>query len=156
MSESGVRPPSLMGLPSYLAGNVARVGHRRLADALSAGDLRLSHYAVLSALADFGSLAQHQLSDRLDVDRSHLVGYVDHLEKHGLVTRQRDPLDRRRQLVALSDAGRKTLRDLRTVARRSQQDVLKVLSSAEQQTLMSLLARVLNAADQARLGNDET
>jgi predicted dithiol-disulfide oxidoreductase (DUF899 family) len=34
MDDHEVRPPSMLTLPSFLAGNVARIGHRRLLGAL--------------------------------------------------------------------------------------------------------------------------
>ena len=148
-----IRPPSLLALPSYLAGNVARIGHRLLLEALAEHELRLAHFAVLAALSDFGSLAQHELADRLDINRSHLVGYVDHIEKRGLVRRDRDPDDRRRQRVALTPAGLELLGDLRAVAERSQAEFLQVLSRSERETLVALLRRVLSASDEARLAN---
>jgi DNA-binding MarR family transcriptional regulator len=148
-----IRPPSLLALPSYLAGNVARIGHRLLLEALAEHDLRLAHFAVLAALSDFGPLAQHELADRLDINRSHLVGYVDYIEQLGLVRRDRDPEDRRRQRVALTAAGRELLRDLRAVAKRSQADFLSALSKSERETLLALLRKVLDASDEARLAN---
>jgi DNA-binding MarR family transcriptional regulator len=148
-----IRPPSLLALPSYLAGNVARIGHRLLVEALAEHELRLAHFAVLAALSDFGSLAQHELADRLDINRSHLVGYVDHLEQRRLVRRERDPDDRRRQRVALTPTGHELLRDLRPVAERSQEQFLDVLSRAERRTLIALLHRVLHVNDEARLAN---
>jgi DNA-binding MarR family transcriptional regulator len=112
---------SLLALPSYLAGNVARTGHRLLLEALAEHDLRLAHFAVLAALADFGPLAQHELADRLDINRSHLVGHLDHVEQRGLVARDGDPDNRRRQRVALTAAGSALLRDLGPVAPRGRQ-----------------------------------
>jgi DNA-binding MarR family transcriptional regulator len=151
VAAAEIRPPSLLALPSYLAGNVARIGHRMLLEALADHELRLAHFAVLAALSDFGSLAQHELADRLDINRSHLVGYVDHLEQRDLVRRDRDPDDRRRQRLALTPAGRALARDLRAVAERSQAEFLEVLSQAEREALLAMLRRVLRANDEERL-----
>lgn len=151
MDDGEIRPPSLLALPSFLAGNVARIGHRLLFEALSEHDLRLAHFAVLSALSDFGPLAQHEIADRLDLNRSHLVRYVDDIEQRGLVRRDRDPDDRRRQRVALTPAGRALLRRLRAFASRSQEEFLQALSEPERETLIELLRRVLRADDEARL-----
>lgn len=151
MEDGDIRPPSLLALPSYLAGNVARIGHRLLFEALAEHDLRLAHFAVLAALSDFGPLAQHELADRLDLNRSHLVGYVDDIEQRGLVRRDRDPQDRRRQRVTLTPPGRTLVRRLQAVARRSQADFLHALSEPERETLVGLLRRVLQADDEARL-----
>ena len=153
--DDEIRPPTLLDLPSYLAGAVARVGHRLLVDALARHDLRLPHFAVLTALSDFGPMAQHELADRLAINRSHLVGYLDQVEQRGLVQRDRDPVDRRRQHVALTAQGRKELRRLHEVALRSQAEFLQVLSESERQTLVTLLRRVLNADDKTRYGSDE-
>jgi DNA-binding MarR family transcriptional regulator len=146
-NESELRPPSLLALPSYLAGNVARIGHRLLFDGLSQHDLRLVHFAILSALSDFGPLAQYELADRLAVQRTHLVGYLDEIEGRGLVRRERDPADRRRQRVALTRSGCELLRPLQEVAQRSQAEFLEVLSEAERETLIALLHRILRADD---------
>jgi len=149
--DSEIRPPSLLALPSFLAGNVARIGYRLLLDAFAEHELRLAHAAVLAALFDFGPLAQYELADRLDIQRSHLVGHVDLLEQRGLVERERDPKDRRRQNVALTKSGRALWRRLGPVAKRSQAPLLDVLSETEREALLALLGRVLRAHDEARL-----
>ena len=146
------RPPSLLAQPAYLASQVSRYGRREFERALSEHGLRLIHYGVLTALDDLGPLAQQQLADSLDHDKSHLVRHIDHLESHGLVTRLPYPNDRRRNQVALTKAGRTLLRELRAAERRSQQGFLDVLSPAEQRTLESLLCRVLDANDRTRPG----
>jgi DNA-binding MarR family transcriptional regulator len=149
--EADIRPPTLLALPSYLAGNVARIGHRLLLEALEDHDLKLPHFAVLTALSDFGPLAQHELADRLSINRSHLVGYIDAVENRKLVRRDRDPHDRRRQRVSLTPAGQRLLAPLVDVAHRSQADLLQVLSPPERQTLVTLLTRVLHSHDTTRL-----
>jgi len=120
MEDREMRPPTLLALPSYLAGHVARIGHRGLVAALAEVDLRLPHFAVLTGLSDFGPLAQHALADRLGLNRSHLVGYLDLLERRGFVRRERDPEDRRRQRVALTADGLALVGRLQDVAHRSQ------------------------------------
>jgi DNA-binding MarR family transcriptional regulator len=149
MEHCEMRPPTLLALPSYLAGHVARIGHRVLVDALAEHDLRLPHFAVLAGLSDFGPLAQHALADRLGLNRSHLVGYLDEVERRGLVHRERDPDDRRRQRVALTPSGQTLVRRLQKVAHRSQDEFLQVLSESERETLVTLLRRVLTADDAA-------
>lgn len=154
MNDGATRPPTLLNLPSYLVSHVANIGPRRLVEALSELNLRPPHFAVLTALSDFGPLAQHELADRLGLNQSHLVGYLDDTEQRGLVQRVRDPKDRRRQRVALTPSGRTLQRRLHAVAQRSQAEYLQVLSEPERQTLIALLRRVLVADDEARLRGD--
>ncbi|MFC7622516.1 MarR family winged helix-turn-helix transcriptional regulator [Microlunatus sp. GCM10028923] len=148
MSEISRRPPSLLALPSYLAGHVARIGRRGLEEELQRQGLRPPHFAVLTALVDLGPLAQYELADRLGFNRSHLVGYLDALEEQRLVRRERDAEDRRRHRVALTRSGRSLQARLYGVAEQSQAEALGVLSAAERRQLASLLRRVVDARDE--------
>ncbi|MFG2628559.1 MarR family winged helix-turn-helix transcriptional regulator [Streptomyces sp. NPDC048473] len=149
-----LRPPSLLALPTYLVSHVARIGHDALVSGIAEHGLRLPHFAALTALADFGPLPQHELADRLGLNRSHLVGYLDTIEKRGLVRRDRDPADRRRQVVALTPKGERLQRILQEVAERSQETFLADLSTAERAVLAALLRRVLVSDDRASAAAD--
>lgn len=155
MSAPAPRPPSLLAQPSYLASQVSKLGRRHLRVVLGEHGLLLAHHAIMSGLEDLGSLSQQQLADSLDLDKSHLVGFIDQLEKRDLLTRSKDPSDRRRNRVTLTPEGRTLVEQLRPVAQRSQQGLLDALSAAEQETLMSLLRRVLDANDAARYTGTE-
>jgi MarR family transcriptional regulator, lower aerobic nicotinate degradation pathway regulator len=144
------RPPSLLALPSYLASQLSKFGRRHLEAVLAEHDLTLIHHGVLAALADFGPQSQQQLADSLDFDKSHLVARIDHLQSRGLVTRTQDQADRRRNLIELTPAGHEMVDVLRPVAEESQQGFLQTLSPAEQENLISLLRRALDANDAAR------
>lgn len=150
MSDESPRPPSLLAQPSYLASQVSKFGRRRLEAALAEHDLMLGHDAILSALDDFGPLAQQELADSLDFDKSHLVGRLDVLVNRGLVTRTQDPTDRRRNKITLTPAGQALADQLRPVAMESQRGFLDALTPEEQQTLVALLRRVLEANDATR------
>jgi len=52
------------------------------------------------------SLSQQELSERLVVTKSNVVGLIDRLEKTGLVKRQTDPNDRRANKVTLTAEGK--------------------------------------------------
>ncbi|MGW1465990.1 MarR family winged helix-turn-helix transcriptional regulator [Streptomyces sp. NPDC002308] len=143
------RPPGLLALPSYLASHVARLGHEALVDAVGQHGLRLPHFATLTALADFGPLPQHVLAERLGFQRSHLGGYLDAVEERGLVRRERDRADRRRQLVALTGEGADLQRRVRLVAEASQDVFLAGLTPDERETLTTLLRRVLDTSEQS-------
>ncbi|MFF7361951.1 MarR family transcriptional regulator [Streptomyces sp. NPDC008125] len=149
LPPQALRPPSLLALPSYLAGHVARLGHEALVDAVGRSGLRLPHFATLTALADFGPLPQHVMAERLGFQRSHLGGYLDTVEERGLVRRTRDRADRRRQLVELTDEGTAEQRRLGEAVRASQDAFLSCLDPDERRMLTLLLRRVLDADDRA-------
>jgi len=145
------RPPSLLAQPSYLASQVAKYGRRRLEAVLAEHGLALVDNAILSSLDDFGSRSQQQLADALDFNKSHLVAHIDDLQSRGLITRAQDPTDRRRNNITLTPAGQALIDHLKPIAHASHQGLLDTLTAAEQQTLISLLGRVLAANDAARL-----
>jgi MarR family transcriptional regulator, lower aerobic nicotinate degradation pathway regulator len=144
------RPPSLLALPSYLAGSVARLGNARLVAALAERGLKLPQYAVLAALADFGELAPHELANRLHTDRSHVSAFIDLLVKQELVRRDPHPTDRRRLIVTLTEVGSALTAELTSAAAAAEDSLLSALSERERTTLQKLLLKVIIDADTAR------
>ncbi|MFG1902602.1 MarR family winged helix-turn-helix transcriptional regulator [Micromonospora carbonacea] len=78
-------------------------------------DAALEHLGIDSK--DFGALrvlahgepaSQLQVAQKLGVDRTTMVALLDELERKGIVVRRPDPADRRRNIVALTDQGRRT------------------------------------------------
>jgi DNA-binding MarR family transcriptional regulator len=66
-------------------------------------------YAVLVAAGEQAPSSQHDIAQRMGVDRTTMVTLVDELEAKGLVERRQDSRDRRKNVVALTEAGRTTL-----------------------------------------------
>jgi MarR family 2-MHQ and catechol resistance regulon transcriptional repressor len=64
-----------------------------------------SQLAVLESLHHLGPLTQGQLCQKILRSGSNLTTVVDNLERDGLVRRERDPRDRRVQIVQLTAKG---------------------------------------------------
>ena len=86
--------------------------------------------------------SQQQAAERLGVDRTTMVGLLDGLESKGLVVREPDQADRRRNVVVLTDAGRSALTDGTAASDEAERQLLAGLSPMEAQRLRDLLARV--------------
>jgi DNA-binding MarR family transcriptional regulator len=105
--------------------------------------------AVLLLLDGREPESQLQAAGRLGVDRTTMVGLLDGLEGKGLVARQADAGDRRRNVVGLTDAGQRTLRKAKAASDEAEQRLLGDLSETEAAQLRELLGRV--PARRARL-----
>jgi DNA-binding MarR family transcriptional regulator len=86
--------------------------------------------------------SQQQVAQRLGVDRTTMVALIDALEGKDLVARRPDPADRRRNVIELTDTGRKTLRRATHASDQAEQRLLTQLDDAERDQLRSLLRRV--------------
>jgi DNA-binding MarR family transcriptional regulator len=146
------KPSSLLAVPTYVVSRLGRLGMRLTQESIARHGLLLPHFSVLAALDEIGPLAQHELADRLGINRSHLVRYVDELEGREAVHRERDPQDRRRQVVSLTPAGRTLVERMRTPIDEVQERFLAPLSAEERAVLMGLLGRLLEHADEAADG----
>jgi DNA-binding MarR family transcriptional regulator len=103
--------------------------------------------AVLIAIDEQAPSSQHDIAQRMGVDRTTMVTLVDELEGKGLVERRPDPRDRRKNVVALTEAGRVTLRGATEAADDAERSFLAALSDQQAATFRELLrATVFPAA----------
>jgi DNA-binding MarR family transcriptional regulator len=123
---------------------LARVVYRSSPESLLG--LRLKDLAVLAYLRDYGQVSQQSLSEALCTDANTCVLLLNELEAAGRVERRRDPADRRRHLVEITDAGRGALDGAERAQATIEDEVLAALSAEERDTLHRLLWRSLEGA----------
>ena len=99
--------------------------------------------------------SQQQAAGRLGIDRTTMVALLDGLEGRGLLARHPDPADRRRNVVALTNAGRRALKDARAASDRAERELLAKLSSTEARQLRALLSRVVPSSSSPAPSRDE-
>jgi DNA-binding MarR family transcriptional regulator len=114
---------------------------RALARAEAEG-FELHDYGVLALLAEGDRQTQSTIANALAVDPSRLVALLDSLEQRGLVTRQRDPQDRRRHLVSITAAGKRRLVHLREIVHRLEEEFFAPLDDDQQKALYDLLVEL--------------
>jgi MarR family transcriptional regulator for hemolysin len=68
---------------------------------------------VLDVVAKTEGSSQRELADGVRIEGATMTRHLDRLEEGGLISRRRDPNDRRAILVDLTPAGRKTHARLR-------------------------------------------
>jgi DNA-binding MarR family transcriptional regulator len=108
-----------------------------------AGDgLRSYHYRLLAALDEWGPASQAELGRSTGIDRSDVTAALVELEGRGLVQRDVDRADRRRNVVSISAAGVRHLEVLDGVVDDIQERLLAPLSEGERRQFITLMRRV--------------
>lgn len=79
---------------------------------LSRFDLTVSQFAVLEALYHLGTLSQSDLARKLLKSTGNISAVLKHIEKRGLLSRERNPDDNRFMKVCLTDNGRALIESL--------------------------------------------
>jgi DNA-binding MarR family transcriptional regulator len=126
-----------------LLDHLARVGRRAAEMSMAPGGLRPRHLIALKLLSEHGPASQQRLVEALQLDPSNVVGLLNELEERGLITRRRDPADRRRHIVELSALGQNELGLAETRLGCVEDDLLSALSADERATLYDLLVRAV-------------
>jgi MarR family transcriptional regulator for hemolysin len=125
----------------------AKAVGRSLDDALTAAGGSAATWQVLRAVRGGGTRSQAELADVIGVRQPTLTHHLDGLERAGLVTRRRDPDNRRVQRVLLTAAGEDLFVRLRRAAAAFEGRLTAGLEAGEPETLHRLLATL--AADAA-------
>ena len=132
----------------------AKLISRAFGDALEAAGGSLPTWLILRALKAQPLGNQRELAEVVGIRGATLTHHLNAMEADGLVTRRRDPANRRIHLVELTAEGEARFRALRTAAIDYDQRLRTGLSEAEVATLEELLRRLrTNVVDpSARVG----
>jgi DNA-binding MarR family transcriptional regulator len=103
--------------------------------------LKLRQVMLLSYLRYGAPALQQQLCEALWLDPNNCVLLLNELEDMGYVERRRDPADRRRHMVELTDEGRAALDRAERAQESVGDEIFASLSDEERATLRSLLGR---------------
>jgi DNA-binding MarR family transcriptional regulator len=137
MVESSVAAgQQILPLIDYLA----RISRRAAGTAMTDGSLRPRQVIALTLLSERGPMTQHSVGAALSLDPSNVVGLLNELEERGLITRRRDPADRRRHIVEVSATGAQELAQTYDQLATVEDDLFKTLTSDQRATLHELLA----------------
>lgn len=129
--------------PAFVLGRLHRHARAVTEEQLAGVGLSLRDYATLVHVDELEQASQQQVADRAQMDRSDLVKLLDSLEARELITRRRDPDDRRRHVLALTAGGRVALRRGTVASRRATDAAFAALSSTELRTLHRLALKAL-------------
>ncbi len=134
--------------PGLLLALLGQVSMRRLREAHAALRLTPRQFYLLGVLEDRGPMGQSDLGLTLGTDPSILVTMLNPLEADGLISRERDPTDRRRHLVTITEAGERHLIRAAEAQREAEHELFAGLDDDQREQLRQLLLAVQDGIDQ--------
>ena len=118
--------------------------HRQLAQELTSFNLTVSQFAAMRALQGFeDSCTMSELARAARQISATMTGIVDRLVERALLTRQRDPADRRVLRISLTAHGKELLETIKHQKRVRLRQFLEDLSPAERRDFVRLIQKYL-------------
>ncbi|MGW0820128.1 MarR family winged helix-turn-helix transcriptional regulator [Streptomyces sp. NPDC002845] len=129
--------------PGYLLHKAALLLVEDVEKALETVGMRSRYFFVLASLAGGPELSQQDLSRLLNLDPTTVVTVIDEMERNQHVERRRNPADRRRYNLILTDSGREVLVAADKVVTEVESAFFGMLAEDERQVLHKMLGRML-------------
>jgi MarR family transcriptional regulator for hemolysin len=122
--------------------STARLVSRSFDDALAQAGGSVPVWLVLISLKSQRPRNQRELADAVGIREATLTHHLNAMDAQGLITRERDPANRRVHLVELTEAGEDLFHRLRGAARAFDQQLRAGVSDTEVAALEGLLSRL--------------
>ncbi|GAB3167195.1 MarR family winged helix-turn-helix transcriptional regulator [Streptomyces incanus] len=129
--------------PGYLLHKAALLLLEDVEKALETVGMRSRYFFVLASLAGGPELSQQDLSRLLNLDPTTVVTVIDEMERNQHVERRRNPADRRRYNLILTDAGRAALAAVDSVVTEVETAFFGTLDDDEREVMRRMLDRML-------------
>ena len=136
-------PTALRGRPSFVLAKLGTLARQQCADLLAEARLNQHQHAILCCLDEYGPACQKDIALRLGIDSGDIVAFIDGLQAQGLILRERDERDRRRQILTLTASGKRLLHKIEKMLDAAEPGILAVLSETESALLHQWAIRVL-------------
>lgn len=136
-------PAALRHRTSFALIRLAAVARQHCADVLAQAGLSQHQHAILCCLDEYGPAFQKDIAGRLGIDSGDIVAFVDKLQVAGLIKRERDTRDRRRQLLSITDDGQRELKRIEQLFDEAEPGALGALSADQRADLHRMATQVL-------------
>jgi MarR family transcriptional regulator, transcriptional regulator for hemolysin len=122
--------------------STSRVLSRAFERALGEVDGSLPAWLILVSVKSGSTSTQRELATAVGIEGATLTHHLDGLERAGLVTRRRDPSNRRVQIVELTEAGERAFERMRTAVLAFDRRLRRDIPESDLDELRSLLNRL--------------
>tara|TARA_R110002020_G_scaffold247712_2_gene461670 strand:+ start:523 stop:1020 length:498 start_codon:yes stop_codon:yes gene_type:complete len=138
--------------PGFLMNDIARMmraAFEKEIDVASIG-VTAAEARVLAHMARCGASRQNALADRLGMAPMSLTGFLDRLERSGLVQRGEDPQDRRAKIVTLTQKAIGILPHIGSAGQRASDKAFVGMAADERERFLTLGLKVRSNLEAAR------
>jgi DNA-binding MarR family transcriptional regulator len=131
--------PSTLALVTMLSRSI----YRTTAEHDGSMSVNLKHVIALSYLRELGAVGQKYFGGVLCLDANNTVLLLNELEAGAMVIRRRDPQDRRRHVVEVTETGLDVLRQIEASMVALEDELLAALSEEQRGLFRALLHQAL-------------
>ena len=96
------------------------------------------YYGILLAIHSYPNLTQVKLGEELNLDRTTIGQLIDQLEEKNFVARERNPKDRRQNILVLTSKGKKAVKEKWQEMRAVEMAVIANLSDNQKATFLAI------------------
>jgi len=122
--------------------------NRAIADAYVSNFGRPAHaWKVITVLGAFGPLSASQINSHTTLEMDKITRIVDRLAEQGLATRNSDPGDGRRVVMALSARGKRVNAQIEQIIAEMEHEFMIVLPKNDREAFYALLDKLQARAD---------
>lgn len=147
MSNERLLPAALRTRSGFVLTRLAALARQECAEQLAAVGLSQHQHAILCCLDEYGPAFQKDVAGRLGIDGGDIVAFIDGLQDQGLVVRERDQRDRRRQILTITASGKRLLRKAEHLLDKTEPGVLAALSPQQRAAVHEAALAVLSQRD---------
>src|SRR6201999_1629427 len=140
----------LTGNAGFLLSRVGTAIQAGFKEQLGQWQIRPQQFAILTILRAAGEASQQELCQPLGIDSGNMVELIDGLEARGYARRRRDPRDRRRYLLAMTEEGRSAFAAMTKAVDEYDVRFLEPLDQGEQAALVAVLAKLYATTAEGR------
>ena len=128
--------------PGLLLAMLGQQAMRRLRAVHTEHNLSPRQFHLLGLLHERGAMTQRELGELMHIDPSILVTLLNPLERDGHVSRERDPADRRRHIVTLTEPGARHLVAAASAQREAEDALFAGVDAVRREQLRVLLTEL--------------
>ncbi|KUP32458.1 MarR family winged helix-turn-helix transcriptional regulator [Bacillus halotolerans] len=126
----------------FLLGKVLQRLESKFAEGLIPYEINARQYGVLLFIEGNPYSSQKDISENLQIDRTTMVGHIDHLEALGFVERTKNPNDRRSYSLKITEKGNDVLDSRWEFLMKTELEVLAPLNQQERQLFKDFLIKI--------------